>query len=633
MKKQMTAVLAGIMLCTAAPSALAADKKVEIEFQVGESSLSINQQKVEVETPYVVDGVTLVPIRVITEAFGAEVLWNAQERSITLNYSDVTILLHLDSKTAYLNGQAMELLAAPTLSGDTTMIPLRFITENFGADVSYQEDTKNILVVKEMTDSNSIKDYSMILKRTDKERLGDGYLNWSMKRMPSMKLDFRSFDGMNNLFSNETLGAEIRLEILPKEEEMTLDSFYQKLRDALGSVSVQKLERSKTPSGTEYIHAIYKDRANYIDDRVYIYQDKVYYLELKVDIDTEKSEFDHLSADMDSFDFTFSSADAENLSDVDTKTNMHTYRSEDLGIQIDIPGQFTVLQSEDKINSVLFYDFNSGDDLMSADRITFDVYSKEAGHDAKSWADADRKNNRNDYNPDFAEYSEVEKISIAGYDAYCYTARIQHSDSARMLKDAFFDMGDYFYNVSVEMKQADEAKINQIFDSLKLDGVDADKVGILLRTDEQSKSINYKTYKMDANGMTFEAPANWNEASTSPDMVLYSQTGVIVVTLYNKSVTGYQDVGTLMHDLTQSVKDDASCTLDSNRSYPTIDKKNAAHYSYTQKMDDATYVHYVYLIDDKGYMVILDYIVSQIYDGTNSQQIQKKLVDTVKFSS
>lgn len=49
---------------------------VEISFKIGDDTLTINGQSVKTEKPYVYGvGVTLVPVRVITESFGAMVDW------------------------------------------------------------------------------------------------------------------------------------------------------------------------------------------------------------------------------------------------------------------------------------------------------------------------------------------------------------------------------------------------------------------------------------------------------------------------------------------------------------------------------------------------------------------------------
>ena len=78
-KKLIAAILAAITALSAAPFAPENDEntndKVEIAFNVGDSILKINGIETEVETPYVTENnTTLVPLRVITEAFGAKVI-------------------------------------------------------------------------------------------------------------------------------------------------------------------------------------------------------------------------------------------------------------------------------------------------------------------------------------------------------------------------------------------------------------------------------------------------------------------------------------------------------------------------------------------------------------------------------
>jgi len=128
----------------------ALSEKVEIAFKVGDSTLVINGEEKTVETPYVVgDGVTLVPVRVITEAFGAEVGWISSEKKVTLSYMNKKIELWIGNTDAAVDGNNKELLSAPELTNGVTMVPLRFISENFGADVKYDADTKQIYIIKD----------------------------------------------------------------------------------------------------------------------------------------------------------------------------------------------------------------------------------------------------------------------------------------------------------------------------------------------------------------------------------------------------------------------------------------------------------------------------------------------------
>ena len=124
--------------------------KVSVSFKVGDSTLTINGEKVTVETPYVVGtGVTLVPIRVISEAFGAEVDWDGETKTVTVSCGECKVIVTVGSKTALVNGEEKTLEEAPELTdGGFSMIPLRFISESLGATVGYDNATAQITVEK-----------------------------------------------------------------------------------------------------------------------------------------------------------------------------------------------------------------------------------------------------------------------------------------------------------------------------------------------------------------------------------------------------------------------------------------------------------------------------------------------------
>ena len=120
---------------------------VEICFKVGSSILRINGNDVEVETPYVIDGVTLVPVRVLAEAFGAAIEWVPETQGINLSYQDTEIAMKIDNSEAYIRQKRM-LPYRPKLKNEKSMVPLRFIAEAFGADVKYDAATQEITVIK-----------------------------------------------------------------------------------------------------------------------------------------------------------------------------------------------------------------------------------------------------------------------------------------------------------------------------------------------------------------------------------------------------------------------------------------------------------------------------------------------------
>jgi len=152
MKKASVILLTFVMLFSAfSLTPLAENDKVEISFCVGDDTLIINGEAVTVEKPYVVGaGVTLVPIRVITEAFGAKVDWDGDTKTVYLDYAGTSLVLQIDNPIAKINGEEKELLSPPELTANGfTMVPIRFISENFGAEVGYDPDTKRVTVTGE----------------------------------------------------------------------------------------------------------------------------------------------------------------------------------------------------------------------------------------------------------------------------------------------------------------------------------------------------------------------------------------------------------------------------------------------------------------------------------------------------
>lgn len=97
-------------------------------------------------SPFIENDTTLVGFRGIFEALGASVEWNEETQAVTAIKDDTVIVLNIGSDTAYVNGEAYTLLAAPTIADNSTMIPVRFISEQLGMKVSWDGETRLITV-------------------------------------------------------------------------------------------------------------------------------------------------------------------------------------------------------------------------------------------------------------------------------------------------------------------------------------------------------------------------------------------------------------------------------------------------------------------------------------------------------
>lgn len=119
-------------------------------------SVYVNGNRIETPIPPIVleNGRSIVPVREICEALGAEVLWSqgedGQASKILIYKGDVLINLTIDSKKATVNGKETTLDTAPKLVAyngiGKTMIPVRFVSESLNMDVEYQATYRKILI-------------------------------------------------------------------------------------------------------------------------------------------------------------------------------------------------------------------------------------------------------------------------------------------------------------------------------------------------------------------------------------------------------------------------------------------------------------------------------------------------------
>nr|WP_258567565.1 copper amine oxidase N-terminal domain-containing protein [Paenibacillus anseongense] len=86
----------------------------------------------------------MVPLRKIYESLGANIRWEGTTQTISATRGNVTVKLSVDSETAFINDEKVLLDQAPLIKNDSTLVPLRFVTESFGGQVIWDENNKLI---------------------------------------------------------------------------------------------------------------------------------------------------------------------------------------------------------------------------------------------------------------------------------------------------------------------------------------------------------------------------------------------------------------------------------------------------------------------------------------------------------
>ena len=89
---------------------------------------------------------TMLPARFVAENLGAEVSWDNESKKVTVKKDTTEIILYIGSDEAFVNGEKKLLDSAAFIENDRTYTPLRFIAENLGADVNWNGVTREVTI-------------------------------------------------------------------------------------------------------------------------------------------------------------------------------------------------------------------------------------------------------------------------------------------------------------------------------------------------------------------------------------------------------------------------------------------------------------------------------------------------------
>ncbi|WP_141553384.1 copper amine oxidase N-terminal domain-containing protein [Peptoniphilus sp. oral taxon 386] len=111
--------------------------------------VAYNGEMIEFEDqePVIKNDRTLVPFRALLEKMGAEVKWDAVTKKVTAVKDGKEIILEIGNKTAVVDGKKVEMDVPAQILNDRTMIPLRFVSENLGYKVKFDNSTKGLYLI------------------------------------------------------------------------------------------------------------------------------------------------------------------------------------------------------------------------------------------------------------------------------------------------------------------------------------------------------------------------------------------------------------------------------------------------------------------------------------------------------
>ena len=99
-------------------------------------------------SPFIRNGRTMVPMRALFEALGADVFWDPVERTVVATRSGKNILLPVNSNAPRVNGLVVPIDVPAEIINSRTFVPLRFVSEALGESVTYDESTGVITIIR-----------------------------------------------------------------------------------------------------------------------------------------------------------------------------------------------------------------------------------------------------------------------------------------------------------------------------------------------------------------------------------------------------------------------------------------------------------------------------------------------------
>ncbi|MCD7853997.1 MAG: copper amine oxidase N-terminal domain-containing protein [Clostridiales bacterium] len=112
-----------------------------------EVTLVIDGQEVESDQPAViVDGRTMVPVRVIADALGIWIDYIENTKTVLFEKNNTDIMLTIGNNFAVVDDEEVEIDSPAVIINGRTMVPVRFISEIFSAEVGWNADTKTVTI-------------------------------------------------------------------------------------------------------------------------------------------------------------------------------------------------------------------------------------------------------------------------------------------------------------------------------------------------------------------------------------------------------------------------------------------------------------------------------------------------------
>ena len=132
------------LLCIAACMAFAGSAGAETPIDI-----VVNGKYIQMDSaPFLENDRTMVPIRFVSEGLDSTVTWDQDNGQVTIRDEETDIKIDVGKKAAAVNGETVYMDVAARLVNDRVYVPVRFVSEHQGAEVSWNQKACTVIINK-----------------------------------------------------------------------------------------------------------------------------------------------------------------------------------------------------------------------------------------------------------------------------------------------------------------------------------------------------------------------------------------------------------------------------------------------------------------------------------------------------
>ena len=123
--------------------------KKQIVFTIGKTEATVfGEEKQNDVVPVIKGDRAFLPARFVAENLGALVEWDEDIRTVTVTKDDVIIVITIGAESAIAGGETIKLDYPAFIENDRTYTPIRFIAEKLGGAVDWNPDGQTVTITK-----------------------------------------------------------------------------------------------------------------------------------------------------------------------------------------------------------------------------------------------------------------------------------------------------------------------------------------------------------------------------------------------------------------------------------------------------------------------------------------------------